>query len=99
MIRPKMDVNSMRYTILTPQFLPRLGITCVLAMMYLVLFASMAVGFYSAAGTAVEVSSNEQEQVKTLGAAESGLEFIRFQLAQVSIPPNTTSTTMMNAVY
>jgi len=77
----------------------RPGVTSVIAMMYLVLFASMAIGFYVSAGTAIEVSSNEQEQARSLGAAESGLEFIRFQLAQVSIPPNTTSTTMMNAVY
>ncbi len=77
----------------------RHGITSVLAMMYLVLFAFMAVGFYSASGTAVEVSQNEQEQSKSLGAAESGLDFVRFQLAGVIIPPNSTGATMMNTVY
>src|SRR5439155_17704330 len=78
---------------------PRHGVTSVLAMLYLVLFACMAVGFYSASGTAVEVSQNEQEQAISMGDAESGMDFIRFQLAQISIPPNSTGPTLMNSIY
>src|SRR6476660_6024512 len=89
----------MRCPSITPRFSPRRAVTSVIAMMYLVLFACMAVGFYSASGTAVEVSQNEQEQVKALGAAESGMDFLRFQVGTVIIPPSSTGATMMNTVY
>src|SRR3954464_5119252 len=64
----------------------RSGMTAVLAMLYLTLMASLALGFYSASNTAVMVSSNEQKVERTRLAAESGLDFARFNLSKVSIP-------------
>jgi len=64
----------------------RSGITAVLAMLYLTLMASLALGFYSASNTAVIVSDNEQKTERTRLAAESGLDFARFELSRVSIP-------------
>src|SRR5882724_4900296 len=63
----------------------RSGITAVLAMLYLTLMASLALGFYSASNTAVMVSDNEQKVERTRLAAESGLDFARFNLSRVSI--------------
>ena len=56
----------------------RSGMTAVLAMLYLTLMASLALGFYSATNTAVLVSDNEQKVERTRLAAESGLDFARF---------------------
>jgi hypothetical protein len=64
----------------------RRGMTAVLAMLYLTLMASLALGFYSATNTAVQVSQNEQKVERVRLAAESGLDFARFQLSRVSIP-------------
>src|SRR5215213_5981803 len=64
----------------------RSGITAVLAMLYLTLMASLALGFYSATNTAIQVSTNEQRVEKARLAAESGLDFARFNLGRVSIP-------------
>src|SRR6266513_2730713 len=64
----------------------RRGMTAVLAMLYLTLMASLALGFYSASNTAVLVSTNEQRVEKAHLAAESGLDFARFNLSRVSIP-------------
>src|SRR5881397_945660 len=64
----------------------RSGITAVLAMLYLTLMASLALGFYSASNTAVLVSTNEQRVERARLAAESGLDFARFNLSKVSIP-------------
>jgi len=58
----------------------------VLAMLYLTLMASLALGFYSASNTAVLVSTNEQRVERARLAAESGLDFARFNLSRVSIP-------------
>ena len=68
---------------------PRRGVTAVLALLYLVLFASLAIGFYSATNTSAQVSANERRAIGAMIAAESGMEFIRYQLAQVSVPPKT----------
>ncbi len=66
--------------------LARSGMTAVLAMLYLTLMASLALGFYSASNTAVQVSQNEQKVERARLAAESGLDFARFHLSRVSIP-------------
>jgi hypothetical protein len=70
----------------------RSGVTAVLAMLYLTLMASLALGFYSASNTAAIVSSNEQKVERTRLAAESGLDFARFHLANVLIPSKTPVT-------
>src|SRR2546422_4331735 len=79
--------------------LARHGITSMLAMMYLVLFAVMAVGFYASTGTNAQVSHNEQRRYKSLGAAESGMDFMRYQLFQVSIPPSTLDINILTEIY
>src|ERR1043165_8588593 len=65
--------------------LHRRGMTAVLAMLYLTLMASLALGFYSASNTAAIVSNNEQKSERARLAAESGLDFARYQLMRISI--------------
>src|ERR1041385_5887338 len=76
----------------------RQGITSLLAMLYLVLFATLAIGFYSATNTSVIVVDNEKRGALALVAAESGMEFIRYQLAQVTIPYGTTQAQLFSTV-
>src|SRR5215212_11528067 len=70
----------------------RSGMTAVLAMLYLTLMASLALGFYSASNTAVLVSTNEQRVERARLAAESGLDFARYSLSRVSIPAKAPLT-------
>ena len=70
----------------------RSGMTAVLAMLYLTLMASLALGFYSATNTAIIVSDNEQKVERTRLAAESGLDFARFNLSKVLIPAKAPVT-------
>src|SRR4051812_5072510 len=70
----------------------RSGMTAVLAMLYLTLMASLALGFYSASNTAVIVSANEQKVERTRLAAEGGLDFARFNLSRVLIPAKAPIT-------
>src|SRR5688572_8940341 len=67
----------------------RQGVTAVLAMLYLTLMASLALGFYSASNTAIMVSHNEQKVERARLAAESGLDFARYYLGRTSIPQRT----------
>jgi len=76
----------------------RHGLTSMLAMLYLTLFATLAVGFYTTTNTSVQVSMNEQRRYRALGAAESGMDFMRYQLFQTSIPPTTLTANMLTEV-
>src|SRR5258705_10042973 len=67
----------------------RHGMTAVLAMLYLTLMASLALGFYSATNTAVQVSHNAQKVERARLAAESGLEFANYHMSRVQMPAGT----------
>jgi hypothetical protein len=69
--------------------------TALLAMLFLVLFSALAVGFYSAVTMASQVSSNDQRVAQAYLAAESGMDFMRYQLARVSIPPGTPQANIL----
>ncbi|HSI35944.1 MAG: hypothetical protein ACAI43_10750 [Phycisphaerae bacterium] len=67
----------------------RPGISAVIAMMFLILFGSLALGFYAAVNTSVQVAGNETHARHALLSAESGVEFVRYVLGNVNIPPQT----------
>jgi hypothetical protein len=60
-----------------------------LAMLYLVLFSALALGFYGATTMSAQISRNERGMSEAQHAAESGLHFMRFKLSQLTIPSNT----------
>ena len=64
----------------------RRGISSLLAMLYLVVFASLALGFYAQTNMSVQVSNNERRMKEALMAAECGLQFIRLELSKTTIP-------------
>src|SRR5688572_7816487 len=72
----------------------RRGVSSMLAMLYLVLFSTLAVGFYAAVNTSVQVAANETKAKRALLAAESGMAFVRHVLANVQIPHGTTVDNM-----
>ncbi len=65
-------------------------------MLYLVLFATLAIGFYAATTMSVQVTRNERDGANAMLAADSGLSFMRYQLAQVSTPASTTGTAVID---
>jgi hypothetical protein len=65
-----------------------------LAMLYLVLFSTLAVGFYAAVNTSVQVAANETKAKRALLAAESGMAFCRHVLANIQIPHGTPIDSM-----
>lgn len=75
----------------------RRGIASVVAMLYLVLFSALAVGFYAATTTSAQISRNERMMGESQYAAESGLQFVRYQLGRVDLPANTANNTLLSA--
>ena len=71
-----------------------------MAMLYMVLFATMALGFYSTVTTAVALAKNDQKSSRAMLAAESGIQFMRYHLAHVTIPPLVTeSSAVMEELF
>src|SRR5215204_6467 len=90
---------DMRNVLTSPRLRPRRGLTSMLAMLYLVLFATLPVGFYASTGTSAQVSTNEQRRYKSLCSAESGMDFTRYHLSHVSIPPATVATSIITEIH
>ena len=68
----------------------RRGVACVLAMLFLVLFTTMSLGFYASTTMSAQVAANEDRVFTARVSAESGMEFMKYQLSRVSIPPTHT---------
>jgi hypothetical protein len=68
-------------------------------MAFLIVFVVMAIGFYGAVNTAVQIADNEQHGAKALLAAESGLQFIRYHLCNVRIPAGTKPADVMAELH
>src|SRR5436190_4909834 len=77
----------------------RRGLTALIAMLYLGLIASLAVGFYASMNSASMVSANEQRTNMALTSCESGMDFMRFHLSQLTIPHGGTASQRMTALY
>ena len=74
----------------------RRGITSVIAMMFLVLIGTLALGFYTSVTTATALAKNDRRTAKALMAAESGIQFMRNRLAHTTIPPMTQANQLLN---
>src|SRR5688572_21511257 len=77
----------------------RRGSTSIIAMIYLTLFAALAVGFYSTVTMSVQVAGNEQRTSRAMLASESGMQFMKYHLATLGIPANTPPAQLFSQVY
>src|SRR5688572_16997833 len=85
------QIASRKYT--------RRGMTALLAMLYLGLIASLAVGFYASTNSAAMVTENEKRGNMALVSCESGMDFMRFHLKDLAIPHGGTENQRMQALY
>jgi hypothetical protein len=77
----------------------RRGAVAMMAMLYMTLFAILAVGFFGSVTTSVQVSGNEQRTARVMMACDSGMQFVKYHLATLDIAPNTSPTVLFNRVY
>src|SRR6185436_2700254 len=57
---------------------------------YMTLFATLSLGFYASVTTSVQIARNDLRTSKALLAAESGVQFMRYHLANVNISPSSS---------
>jgi hypothetical protein len=77
----------------------RRGVASLMAMLYLVLFSVLAVGFYAATTTNVQITHNDRRAHLAQMAAESGMDFIGYQLSHVVIPHGTEPEQLFPNLY
>src|SRR5437868_1815352 len=77
----------------------RQGFAAVLSMLFLVLFSTLALGFYATTSSTVQISANDQHVALAQQAAETGMDFMRYQLAHVAIAPGTPASGVMTELY
>ena len=76
----------------------RRGIASLMAMLYLLIFSTLALGFYSAVTMAAQLAANDEKALGAQSAVESGLSFIRYELSRVRVPGNTAPNQMLAEV-
>ena len=74
------------------------GIAAILAMLYLVLFATLAIGFYTATTMSGQIARNEKALELSQAAADGGTQFMRYQLGLLTIAPTVPPSGLMDAV-
>src|SRR5712691_9776024 len=77
----------------------RRGFSAMFSMIFLTLFSTLAIGFCAATDVSTQVSNNDQRAGLAQTAAECGMDVMRYQLAQVKIPPGTPSNMVMSCLY
>lgn len=75
------------------------GITSVIALLYLILMTTLAVGFYAVTTTSARMSNNDQRIARALLAADAGMEFMRYHMAAVAIPATTPADQLFDALF
>lgn len=80
----------------------RRGVASVLAMLFLVLFAVLSVGFFASTTLSVQTSRNERQVGEAQAAAESAMQWYRRQYVRLNFSPAadpaTTFTNLYNAL-
>lgn len=74
----------------------RSGVAALLSMLYLTIFATMAVGFYVSANTQTLIAHSENDAANALAAAESGSDFMRYEMANITMPYGTSPTNLLS---
>jgi hypothetical protein len=69
-----------------------------MAMLFMVVFSALALGFYAATTTASQVAGNERTAASARLAAEAGVDFLRYHLASLDIPANLSPSQVFEEV-
>src|SRR5216110_3299144 len=83
----------------SPSRRPRKGVASVLAMLYLIIFSTLAVGFYTAVTTSVQLAHNDERSMNALVSADAGMQFMRYQLSLARIPGGTPNDKMLEELF
>jgi Tfp pilus assembly protein PilX len=70
----------------------RRGAVLIISMMFILIFSALAVSMVTLSDTNLQIAENQQEADCARACAESGLEVVRYWLAQVAVPGTTEAS-------
>lgn len=76
----------------------RHGLSSLMAMLFLVLFSTLAVGFYTASSTSSQIAANNRSLSLAQSAAEAGTQFVRYRLYKMTLAPTVPQSGLLDAV-
>jgi hypothetical protein len=77
----------------------RKGAILIVAMIFVLIFAALAVSMATMSGTNVQIASNQRKADYALGSATSGLEVERYWLKSVMMPNTTPESKYLATIY
>ena len=83
----------------SPAAVRRRGITSLLALIFMIVFSALAIGFYAQTNMAVQVANNERRMKEARAAAEAGLQYIRYELSRSTLDPLLTDEQVFEEVH
>jgi hypothetical protein len=76
----------------------RKGAVLIVAMIFVVIFAALAVSMAAMSGTNVQIASNQHKVDSALGSASSGLDVERYWLSLVKMPSTTPESKYLSTI-
>jgi hypothetical protein len=73
------------------------GAALIVSMVFVIVFAALAVSMVAMSGTNVQIADNQHKVNGALASAESGLDVMRYWLSRVLIPSSTASSDYLAA--
>src|SRR4051812_7936208 len=64
----------------------RRGVAALMAMLFMVVFSALALGFYATVNMSAQVSANERNASEAMATAESAIAFIKYHLNCLDVP-------------
>ena len=77
----------------------RRGLSSVLAMLYLMLFSALALGFYAQTTMSSQLSRNEAKGVEAQIASEAGLRLVKYHLSSLNVPSGPPPAKAFEELY
>jgi hypothetical protein len=74
------------------------GYAAMMSMLFLVLFSSLAVGFYAQTNSSTQMAENDRRIALAQSASESGMDMMRYQLAHIVIPAGTPANQVIGVL-
>ena len=77
----------------------RRGAALIISMIFVIVFAALAISMASISGTNVQIADNQHKVNGAFTSAESGLDIMRYWLSRVLIPSSTAPPDYLAAVF
>ena len=77
----------------------RRGVAALMAMLFMVVFSALALGFYAQVNMSAQVSANERNASESMATAESAIAFIKYHLNRLDVPDTIPADNQFEEAY